>query len=107
MGKFVTLVIGCVLVIGLLMFGGADMLRQLNAPALADAQARIAEAQADIAQAEAWASVENTEEAYKFATPLAVGLLVIAAVLVGMVAVALVLLICSGPAEAFREWRGR
>jgi len=44
MGKFVTLVIGCVLVIGLLMFGGADMLRQLNAPALADAQARISEA---------------------------------------------------------------
>jgi len=73
MGKFVTLVIGCVLVIGLLMFGGADMLRQLNAPQLADAQARIAEANARIAEAQARiveeqasAQMENLEEVLNF-----------------------------------------
>jgi len=107
MGKFALLMLGCVLVVGLLVYAGGDLLRQYNAPALADAQARIAEAQARIVEAEARASIENTEEAYQFASLLATGLLVLVAVVFGLFAAGFLLLLCSGPAQALQEWRNR
>lgn len=105
MAKFVTLVIAAVLVLGMLVYAASDFTRANTAAAIADAHAREAEAYASMAQAEADASVKNMEALYNFASPLATGLLVLCAVIVGVAAVVLLALIFGGTGEVIRGGR--